>query len=474
MVLVFVTLVIQILLRPPIWHHGEAREGLVVQGIVRDDQWILPLRNGELPSKPPLFHWVAALIALQLGLSDFSVRLTSAIAGEIMAIATFLLGRAMGSRKTAWLAVGALLGMHEFWDSGTQARVDMVFAACVTLAVAGFFFWRRNGSPIGRATCYVASACAVLAKGPIGVAIPGLVVFGFFAAEGRLRSIWTFWSWPLAALVLLFDLGWYGLAYRVAGDEFLRLHILRENVDRFIGSGAFITENTSLPMVGWLATRMLPWNLALPWCLIRRLRGERGDAAGHLLHAWWISIFGLFVLAARARAVYLLPMYPAIALLAARAIAAKIPGSDGASDSEPAQTLPGNARGLRRQTAKGLGMGIALLDLGVMLVNPRTYRDTQPQESRLAFVEKIAAAVPTHRPLFATPEFRGPELIVITYRLGRKIGRKPMTSADRDDYFLSPIESAGPAGTETRVVAVSETDKVALVRIVPRKPDIRR
>jgi hypothetical protein len=34
MVLVFVALLIRILLAPPIWHHGEAREGLVVQGIV--------------------------------------------------------------------------------------------------------------------------------------------------------------------------------------------------------------------------------------------------------------------------------------------------------------------------------------------------------------------------------------------------------------------------------------------------------
>src|SRR4029079_19602587 len=41
---------------PPIDHHGEAREGLVVQAIVDRGEWILPRRNGELPSKPPLFH----------------------------------------------------------------------------------------------------------------------------------------------------------------------------------------------------------------------------------------------------------------------------------------------------------------------------------------------------------------------------------------------------------------------------------
>jgi 4-amino-4-deoxy-L-arabinose transferase-like glycosyltransferase len=45
---------------PGIGTHGEAREGLVVQDLVARGHWVLPLRNGELPSKPPLFHWIAA------------------------------------------------------------------------------------------------------------------------------------------------------------------------------------------------------------------------------------------------------------------------------------------------------------------------------------------------------------------------------------------------------------------------------
>jgi len=153
LVLIFAALLFRLLLSPPIWHHGEAREGLVVQTIVQDQQWILPLRNGELPSKPPFFHWIAALTALVFGLSDFIVRLPSAIGAQVMTITTFLIGRAVGDRKTAWLAVGALLGMYEFWDSGTQARVDMIFAACITVSLAGFFFWYRDRRKTARATC---------------------------------------------------------------------------------------------------------------------------------------------------------------------------------------------------------------------------------------------------------------------------------------------------------------------------------
>jgi len=52
------------------------------------------------------------------------------------------------------------------------------------------------------------------------------------AAAEVLRRLW---SWPLAATVLLLDLGWYLLAYREGGQAFLALQLVRENVDRFVG-----------------------------------------------------------------------------------------------------------------------------------------------------------------------------------------------------------------------------------------------
>jgi len=107
---------------PPIGLHGEAREGLVVEDIVHNGDWVLPRRNGELPSKPPLFHWIAAGGAHLAGLSDVTVRLPSALAAFAMALATLALGTAMGGRTTGWLAVGVLFGSPSVWLSASQAR----------------------------------------------------------------------------------------------------------------------------------------------------------------------------------------------------------------------------------------------------------------------------------------------------------------------------------------------------------------
>ncbi|MGH7766817.1 MAG: ArnT family glycosyltransferase, partial [Candidatus Binatia bacterium] len=311
-------------LLPPIWNHGEAREGLVVRSIVEEHQWILPYRNGEVPSKPPLFHWIAAALGHLFGLSDFTLRLASVIGAEVMAVATFILGMAIGGRQTAWLAVGALLGMYQFWGSATEARVDMVFAACVTVSIAGFFFWQRDGRSAARVVSYLAAASAVLAKGPVGAALPGIVILGFLAAERRIHLLWKFISWPLIALALLIDLGWYALAYRIGGSEFVEWQIMHENIDHLLGTRGFESNKTTFSMLVWIPTRTFPWNLALVWVLVRRLRGARPDSTERFLVVWWAAITFIFFLVTIKRSIYLLPTYPAVALLAARAITAAL------------------------------------------------------------------------------------------------------------------------------------------------------
>lgn len=362
-----------------------------------------------------------------------------------MAIAIFLLGREMDDRKTSWFAVGAFLGMYEFWDAGTQARVDMVFAACVTGSLVGFFFWYRKRYEVARSICYLASACAVLAKGPAGIVLPGLVIVGFLVLERQIWLIWKFWSWPLIGAVLLIDVGWYGLAYQVGGADFLGVQLWRENVDRFLDADRFSTRFTNLDLVSSLATQPFPWNLALLWSvirrLIRRLRGEPEDSSGRFLHAWWIAIFGFFVFSAGKRAIYLLPMYPAIAVLAARAIAVATSGSEGTSGFSCKRKSSSLVKRRFCPTAGRVGVAIALLDLAILLVHSTLGSPSRKGQAALAFAQEIAATVPVHQSIFASPELHSTDLIVFAYRLGRQIDRKPVACVDGNGYFLMPVES---------------------------------
>jgi hypothetical protein len=70
------------------------------------------------------------------------------------------------------------------------------------------------------------------------------------------------------------------------------------------------------------------------------------------------------------------------------------------------------------------------------------------RNARLALVEKVGAIVPSSNRLFAVAEVPGTDVIVIAYRLERRIDRKLITCADRNDYFLLPIASGLPAAEQ--------------------------
>ncbi len=457
---------------PPIGAHGEAREGLVVQDIVAHGRWALPLRNGELPSKPPLYHWIAAGAAEARGeVSDVMVRLPSALAAAVVVMATFLFAVDTGGRLSAWLAIGALFGMLRFWVSATEARVDMLFTACVAVALVAFYRWYRRRGGLARGLCYLAVAGAVLTKGPAGAVLPALIILVFVARERRHGAdvrvtLAGFWSTPLAAVATLLVLTWYALAYRAGGHEFLVLHLVRENADRFLGHGVFGEHGgrSRLSMVRALATDLLPWNLVLLWAAYRWARGVREDEAARFLHAWWLVIVVFFTIAYGKRDVYLLPLYPAIAVLVGRALVTAVSSTD-REHLFGVVPVPDAIR--RRFPARPALAFLATLlitfDVGLVVIGQLAREHRARRRSLVPFATAVATQVPADAPLFATPELAGSDLQVLSYRLARPIPRADAPApcaaptvaegAPADAYYLLPAESAAERGT---VVAESK------------------
>ena len=60
---------------------GEPREAVVAYTMLEHGNWILPINNGgDIPYKPPFFHWCIAFFSLFAGhVSEFTSRLPSAV-----------------------------------------------------------------------------------------------------------------------------------------------------------------------------------------------------------------------------------------------------------------------------------------------------------------------------------------------------------------------------------------------------------
>lgn len=312
---------------------GEPREAIVAYTMLEHGNWILPINNGgDIPYKPPFFHWCIALCSLLQGyVSEFTSRLPSAIALVLMAVGGFRFFARRRGVGLALIATVLTLTAFEVHRAGTNCRVDMVNTAFMVGALYLMYAWWERGK---HALPWLAILCmsgAALTKGPVGILLPCFVM-GVFMLTQR-ENVWSaFWRMALIALcAMVLPLLWYYAAWQQGGDEFLRL-VKEENVDRLLGKMSYESHenpfwyNFITLITGWLPyTLMLLCSLfVLPWKQFSKTRLMQSIRKADSLQMFtWLS-FGLilffYCIPKSKRSVYLLPCYPFMAMLMAQYI----------------------------------------------------------------------------------------------------------------------------------------------------------
>ena len=301
----------------PLYTKGEPREAVTVFDIVHGGGVILPQRAGvEIPSKPLLMHWLAALVSLVAGgVNEFSVRLPSAglaIAGVIIC---YFYVRRLFDDVTALIAALILATTFQYLQAATGARVDMTLTFFLEVAFFEFIFI-AEGLTRRRMLLYVAIALAVLTKGPIGLILPGLVALIWIALEKRWSFLREMNLVRGALVVIVLAGGWYAAALIEGGLDFFRKQILTENLLRFAGGGDF-HEGHIHPfyyMELALFAGFLPWTIVLPIVGLQAARAPVAvDSRLKYIVVWFAAVLIFYNLPQSKRGVYLLCMYPAFA-----------------------------------------------------------------------------------------------------------------------------------------------------------------
>jgi hypothetical protein len=204
-----------------------------------------------------------------------------------------------------------------------NARSDMAMVFFLTAAGMTFFrFWQEKAAqrrPIY--LFYLSVGLATLAKGPLGLLLPMLLVFGFLSVMREWRFLRQMRLVEGILIVFLVAASWYILALWQGGWEFFRRQILDENVLRFFDSeqGGPSRDHTFYYYLPALGAGMFPWSLFLPalghflYCSRSRLRNPKTL----YLVVWFLTGLVFFSFASGKRSNYILPLYPAAALLLA-------------------------------------------------------------------------------------------------------------------------------------------------------------
>jgi len=326
----------------PFYTKGEPREALVVWEMENGTSLVLPLRNGtEIPSKPPFFHWLGLIASMALGeVSELSTRLPSALLAVLAVAGTYMFGATTGRIRSGWLAAMALAFSFEWLRAARIARVDMTLTFFLCAALLCFAIMQRSGVTRARLWVFYGSiAAATLGKGPVGIALPAFVIGAFaflsplapgtvpaeagFVARlvARIRATFaTAWSLkPLHGLaaVLVIVGAWYVAAWVIGGNDFFVKHVLKENLFRVIDPDALDTGHEHGPfyLPPHFVVGALPWSLLLPAVAWWLWRMRPLDATTRYLVVWFLGVIVFYSIPASKRSVYILPAYPAGALL---------------------------------------------------------------------------------------------------------------------------------------------------------------
>jgi 4-amino-4-deoxy-L-arabinose transferase-like glycosyltransferase len=308
-----------------LWAPDEPFFGEGAREMVVDGQWLVTHVNGKVNThKPPFFFWLIALLSLPFGkVYSLTARLPSALASLGTVAMTLRLGRRMSSERTAVLAAFILATCYLFWDKARSVQIDAVLCCLIWVALSAFEAWRAGDLDGRRAglVFWAAGAFAVLAKGPVGLLLPlgiALVTLavdreigrwrGFSPVTGPLLFAAICGAWVVATIV------WGPPEYSVWGA--LKEHFIDRGLHGMHHAQPWWYYAKVLP------PQLLPWTFLVPGALV--LAWRRRDRHDRFLLVTVIFIVLFFSISTEKRTLYVLPAFPAFALLTARFVGAML------------------------------------------------------------------------------------------------------------------------------------------------------
>ena len=361
-----------------LWDIDEAIFSQAAAEMNERGDYVVPYFNHKLfPDKPALMYWGMISAYKVFGVNEFAARFWSAVFGLGAVLLTYQLGRRLFSPRVGFWAGLILATNLNFGIIARAATPDAMLTFFSTLAILVFVVGSLRRGAIGNgaikngetgvaelrepgwgtyALAYSAMGAAVLVKGPIGVVLPTAVIGLFLLCTRGPNSLARLpaelpgssrWAWlrrlldtsvrtlspahfirtiygmrPVTALVavLLVAGPWYVWVGLRTDWRWPALFFGEQNFGRFVNA----MDNHRGPIVFYLGAILVlffPWSVILGASLIelatRAARGSGYRAGAVLVAAWLIVYLGFFSLASTKLPNYIIPCYPALALMTA-------------------------------------------------------------------------------------------------------------------------------------------------------------
>lgn len=268
--------------------------------------------------KPPLCYWLQAACMRFLGVNSYAVRLPSAIAALMLVFLTVFIGGRLFDKRAGLMAGFALTSTLLTTALARMCLLDQAFTLTITAALGSFILSYLNMLPRwGYLVFWAAMGLSVMVKGPAG-AVLILIIIAAFLLIRRQGSKFAV-TMPLIGVIIFLAivLPWYVLVQRETGGTFLREFIIHQNLQRAMGQDF----HHNMPFYFYLPIFLVgffPWSIFVPlaWKNYIKLKPyDRSAEASLFLAIWMICVVGIFSMSRSKLQSYILPSFPAAAML---------------------------------------------------------------------------------------------------------------------------------------------------------------
>ncbi len=320
----FGTLDMRKLVRPDEGRYAEIPREMVATG-----NWVTPRLNAiKYFEKPPLQYWATATAYTIFGEHHWTARLWPALTGLLCVLLIYFAGRRLFGEVVGFYAALILAASPGFIIVAQINTLDMgltlfMTATLLCLLIALNEPVRKNNPWMIAA--WACAALAMLSKGLIGIVLPGMVFVAYMVLHRDWRLLTRLqWGWGLLVFFAI-AAPWFVLV-QMANPEFFDFFFIREHFARF-SSKVHHRVGAWWYFVPILVFSMLPWILHLPRTLLHGWQNgsqtkptTSAFQPRRFLVLWVVLIFMFFSASGSKLPSYIVPIFPALALLIAHTL----------------------------------------------------------------------------------------------------------------------------------------------------------
>lgn len=301
----------------------EGRYSEVAREMVTTGDYITPRLNGVVfLDKPILYYWLQASAIHLFGLKEWTLRFWPAFLGIFGALMTYVAGRSLFNRRTGILSAVILATCPLYYGASHYANLDLEVAVFVSSALLFFIVAMQTSSSRQRngflLASYFFAALAALTKGLIGIAFPAMIIGAWMLTLYRWDTLKKMRLFSGLLIFSVIALPWYFLVQK-ANPEFFQFFFVKQQVSRFLTTEHFNNRTPIWFYIPIVLAGLTPWYIFITQAITHHIKAVWQNRKNHPVELYlllWLFLVFIFFSVPKSKTVgYILPIFPAIALL---------------------------------------------------------------------------------------------------------------------------------------------------------------